>query len=61
MQNHMIMFVLLSNITFFCSSFSYLYESETIYFFLTNNTKSVTKKRLVCWFLDDRRSIEFHE
>lgn len=61
MQNHMIMFVLLCNIAFFCSSFSYLYEMETIYFFFTSNTKSDTKKHLVCWFLDDRRSIEFHE
>lgn len=46
----MIMFALRCNIAFFSSSFSYLYEKETIYFFFTNNTKSddETSKDIWC-------------
>lgn len=46
----MIMFALRCNIAFYGSSFSYLYEMETIYFFFTNNTKSddETSKGIWC-------------
>lgn len=46
----MIMFVLRYNIAFFGSSFSYLYEMETIYFFFTHNTKSDDETSKGIWF-----------